>query len=69
MDKKKREKDVEDAINNSLKYEESLQHDENKEPTTYVNSQDIESLEHEDDLQDDKNKDPVTFAEESDDKN
>ena len=62
MDSKKR-RELEDLMDSALKHEDNLQHDENEEPTTYVNSKDIESLEHEDDLQDDENKDPVTFAE------
>ena len=50
MNKKEREQDVEDAMDSALKHEDELQHDENEEPITYVNSKDIESLEHEDDL-------------------
>jgi len=36
MNKKEREKDVENAINDALKHEENLQHDENEEPVTFV---------------------------------
>jgi len=36
MNKKEREKDVENAINDALKHEDNLQHDENEEPVTFV---------------------------------
>ena len=64
MSKKERtQKDIEDA----LKYEKNLQHDDNEEPVTYVTAEDIENSNHEERVSRDKNKDPVTFAGESSD--
>ena len=58
--KEKMQKDIEDA----LKHEDNLQHDENEEPITYVDSKDVESLEHKDHVEHDENEEPVTFAKE-----
>ena len=61
MNKKERmQKDIEDA----LKHEESLQHDDNENPITYVNSEDIENSNHEEHVEHDENEEPVTFVEE-----
>lgn len=63
--REKQEK-IESILDNSLEHEENLQHDENEEPKTFVNTEEIESLEHEDDVLHDKNEEPVTFAKEDD---
>ena len=55
--KEKAQKDIEDALN----HEEHLQHDDNEDPITYVNSKYIESI----NLEHDDNEDPVTFGEET----
>lgn len=52
------QKDIEDA----LKHEEDLQHDENKDPVTYVTSEDIENSNHEERVEHDENVDPITFS-------
>ena len=36
MNKKDREKDLEKEIDNALKHEENLQHDENEKPITFA---------------------------------
>ena len=63
MKKKEREKDVEKAINDALKHEENLQHDENEKPITFVNKKQAKSIEHEDHVMQDENEEPRTFAE------
>ncbi|MBA4453720.1 MAG: hypothetical protein H2B05_02075 [Nitrosopumilaceae archaeon] len=63
MNKKEIEKEVQKAINDALKHEENLQHDENEEPITFVNKKQVKSIEHEDHVQHDENEDPRTFAE------
>lgn len=65
MNKKQRQKDVQDAVEKALKHEENLQHDENDEPITFVDEQQAESLEHEDDVLHDENKEHVIFTDES----
>ena len=65
MNKKEREKDVENAINDALKHEENLQHDENEKPVTFVNKKQVKSIEREDHVLHDENEDPRTFAENS----
>lgn len=62
--KEKMHKDIEDA----LKHEDNLQHDENEDPMTYVTTKAAKLLKHEDDVIHDKNDDPITFTEENDDK-
>ena len=59
--KEKMQKDIEDA----LKHEENIQHDENEEPVTYVNEDDVKSIEHEEHVEHDENEDPVTFTDDS----
>jgi len=56
-------KDVENAIDESLKHEEKLQKDENEKPVTFVNKKQAKSLKHEDDVLRDENEDPKTFVE------
>ncbi len=63
MNKKEREKDVENAINDALKHEENLQHDENEKPVTFVNKKQVKSIEHEDYVLNDENEDPKISAE------
>ncbi|HUT06436.1 MAG TPA: hypothetical protein VMW74_07095 [Nitrosopumilaceae archaeon] len=63
MNKKERERDVENAINEALKHEENLQHYENEDPVTFVNKKQVKSLEHKDHVLHDENEDPRTFAE------
>ncbi|MFZ8908177.1 MAG: hypothetical protein ACO2Y5_08825 [Nitrosopumilaceae archaeon] len=63
MNKKGVEKEVEKAINEALKHEENLQHDENEKPVTFVNKKQVKSIEHEDNVLHDENEDPKTFAE------
>ena len=63
MNKKEREKDVENAINDALKHEENLQHDENEKPVTFVNKKQVKSIEHEDHVLNDGNEDPKISAE------
>jgi hypothetical protein len=60
MDSKKK-KELEDLMDSALKHEDDLQHDENEDPVTYVNSKEVESIEH---VNHDENEDPVTFAKE-----
>ncbi|NQV39661.1 MAG: hypothetical protein HQ505_03870 [Nitrosopumilus sp.] len=62
MNKRAREKDAENAINDALKHEENVQHDENEEPIAFVNKKQIKSLEHDDLAQHDENDEPVTFT-------
>lgn len=59
--KEKAQKDIEAALN----HEDHLQHDDNEDPVTYVNSNDVKSIDHEDDLEHDDNEEPVTFVEEN----
>ena len=59
--KEKMQKDIDDA----LKHEENLQHDENEEPVTYVNEKEAESMEHQEHVEHDENEDPVTFTDDS----
>ena len=63
MNNQEREKDVENAINDALKHEENLQHDENEKPVTFVNKKQAKSIEHKDRILNDKNENPKTFAE------
>ena len=63
MNKKERERDVENAINEALKHEGNLQHDKNEDPVTFVNKKQVKSLEHKDHVLHDENEDPRTFAE------
>ncbi|HSG83443.1 MAG: hypothetical protein ACE5RS_04645 [Nitrosopumilus sp.] len=63
MDSKKK-KELEDLMDSALKHEDDLQHDENEDPVTYVNSKEVESIEHEEHVNHDENEDPVTFAKE-----
>lgn len=58
-----RKKDVENAINDALKHEENLQHDENEKHVTFVNKKQAKSIEHKDRILNDKNENPKTFAE------
>ncbi|MEK9682551.1 MAG: hypothetical protein VW081_06670 [Nitrosopumilus sp.] len=58
--KEKMKKDIDDA----LKHEKNLQHDENEEPVTYVDLDDAKSMEHEEHVKHDENEEPVTFADE-----
>ena len=58
MNKKEREKDVENGINDTLKHEENLQHDENEDPVTFVNKKQVKSIESEDHVLNNENKDP-----------
>ena len=46
-----------------------LQHGDNEDPITYVNSKDAEDILHEDDLEHDENEEPVTFVDEIENKN
>jgi len=62
VNKKEREKDVENSINDALKHEGSLQHDENEKPVTFVNKKQAKSIEHEDHVLNDENEEPRTFA-------
>jgi hypothetical protein len=62
MNNEKRKKDVKEAINEALKHEENLQHDENERPITFVNKKQVKSIEHEDHVLNDENEDPKTFA-------
>ena len=57
----KAQKDIEDALN----HEKNLQHDNNEDPITYVNSKDTDSINHEDELENDENENPITFVEET----
>ena len=41
---------------------EKNRHDENEEPVTYVNEDDVKSIEHEEHVEHDENEDPVTFT-------
>ena len=63
MNNQERKKDVENVINDALKYEENLQHDENEKPATFVNKKQAKSIEHKDRVLNDKNENPKTFAE------
>ena len=59
--KKKMKKDIDDA----LRHEDAVLHDENEEPITYVNKCDAKSIEHQEQLEHDENEEPVTFGNES----
>lgn len=61
--KGKKERDLENSINKTLKHEENVQHDKNDEPVTYLNEKDIKSLKHKDAVKKDENDEPVTFTE------
>lgn len=63
--KKKMKKDIDDA----LRHEDAVLHDENQEPVTYVNDEDVKSIEHQDQLEHDENEEPVTFGNDSENTN
>ena len=65
-DKKKKMKK---AIDDALRHEDTILHDENEEPVTYVNAEDEKSIEHQDQLEHDKNEEPVTFGNKSENEN
>jgi hypothetical protein len=63
--RQKQEK-IENILNTSLEHEDTIQHDENEKPVTYVDEEGINLLEHEDAIQHDNNDDPVPFVGELD---
>ncbi|MBC8251596.1 MAG: hypothetical protein H8E89_08425 [Candidatus Nitrosopelagicus sp.] len=67
--KKLREKQIENILNDSIEREDDVLHDENQEPVTYVNEKEVESIEHEEHVEHDDNDEPVTFIEKSEDEN
>ncbi|RMW40188.1 MAG: hypothetical protein EA446_00370 [Nitrosopumilus sp.] len=63
--RKKMKKDIEYA----LRKEDKILHDENEEPVTYVDEEDVKSIEHQEHVEHDENEEPVTFVKKSENEN
>ena len=63
QDRKNQKNDLKNIIDDALKHEENLQHDENEEPITFVNKKQVKSIEHEDHVLNDENEELTIFAE------